>query len=70
MRLQAASRPQFLTNIQKPENLPIGTSVRVVNFDERGIIFEKMKSNSTTLIGIVSSFWLLAFFCKLTYLHF
>ena len=32
----------FLSNIQKPENLPIGTAVRVVNFDERGIIFEKM----------------------------
>ena len=32
----------FLPNIEKPENLPIGTAVRVVGFDERGIIFEKM----------------------------
>ena len=32
----------FLPNIQKPEDLPIGTAVRVVGFDERGIIFEKM----------------------------
>ena len=32
----------FLPNIQKPEDLPIGTAVRVVGFDERGMIFEKM----------------------------
>ena len=32
----------FLPNIQKPEDLPIGTAFRVVGFDERGIIFEKM----------------------------
>ena len=28
----------FLPNIQKPEDLPIGTAVKVVGFDERGIV--------------------------------
>ena len=32
----------FLANIQKPGDLPIGTAVRVVNFDNRGIVLEKM----------------------------
>ena len=32
----------FLSNIQKPEDLPIGTAVRVANFDDRGIVLEKM----------------------------
>ena len=32
----------FLSNIQKPEDLPIGMAVRVVNFDNRGIVLEKM----------------------------
>ena len=32
----------FLSNIQKPEDLPIGMAVRVVNFDDRGIVLEKM----------------------------
>jgi len=32
----------FLPNIQKPEDLPIGTAVRVANFDDRGIVLEKM----------------------------
>ena len=30
----------FLANIQKPEDLPIGTAVKVVGFDERGIVLE------------------------------
>ena len=30
----------FLANIQKPEDLPIDTVVKVVGFDERGIVFE------------------------------
>jgi len=32
----------FLANIQKPGDLPIGTAVKVVNFDDRGIVLEKM----------------------------
>ncbi len=32
----------FLPNIQKPEDLPIGTAVKVVGFDERGIVLEKL----------------------------
>ena len=32
----------FLSNIQKPADLPICTAVRVVNFDDRGIVLEKM----------------------------
>jgi len=32
----------FLANIQKPEDLPIGTAVKVVGFDERGIVLERM----------------------------
>jgi len=32
----------FLANIQKPEELPIGTEVRVVGFDERGIVLERL----------------------------
>jgi len=32
----------FLANIQKPGDLPIGTAVRVANFDDRGIVLEKM----------------------------
>jgi len=32
----------FLPNIQKPEDLPSGTVVNVVDFDERGIVFEKL----------------------------
>ena len=31
----------FLPNIQKPEDLPIGAPVKVVNFDDRGIVLEK-----------------------------
>jgi len=31
----------FLANIQKPGDLPIGTAVRVANFDDRGIVLEK-----------------------------
>ena len=32
----------FLANIQKPEELPIGTVVKVVGFDERGIVLERL----------------------------
>ena len=32
----------FLPNIQKPEDLPIDTAVKVVGFDERGIVLEKL----------------------------
>ena len=31
----------FLPNIQKPEELPIGTEIKVVGFDNRGILLEK-----------------------------
>jgi uncharacterized OB-fold protein len=31
----------FLPNIQKPEDLPIGTVLKVVGFDKRGIVLEK-----------------------------
>ena len=31
----------FLPNIQKPEDLPIGTAIKVVGFDNRGILLEK-----------------------------
>jgi len=30
----------FLPNIQKPEDLPIGTAVKVVSFDDRGIVLK------------------------------
>ena len=30
----------FLPNIQKPEDLPIGTEVKVVGFDDRGIVLK------------------------------
>ena len=32
----------FLANIVKAEDLPIGTKVRVVGFDDRGIVLEKL----------------------------
>ena len=32
----------FLSNIQKPEDLPIGTAVKVVNFDNRGIVLKRL----------------------------
>jgi len=32
----------FLPNIQKPEDLPIGAAVKVVDFDNRGIVLEKI----------------------------
>ena len=32
----------FLANIQKPEDLPIGTAVKVVGFDDRGIVLERL----------------------------
>ena len=32
----------FLANIQKPEDLPIDTAVKVVGFDERGIVLERL----------------------------
>ena len=32
----------FLANIQKPEDLPIGTAAKVVSFDERGIVLERL----------------------------
>ena len=31
----------FLPNIQKPEDLPIGTVVKVIGFDNHGILLEK-----------------------------
>ena len=32
----------FLPNIEKPEDLPIGTMVKVVSFDDRGIVLNKL----------------------------
>ena len=32
----------FLPNIQKPGDLPIGAAVKVVDFDDRGIVLEKL----------------------------
>jgi len=32
----------FLANIQKPEDLPIGAAVKVIDFDNRGIVLEKI----------------------------
>ena len=32
----------FLPNIQKPEDLPIGMAVKVIGFDNRGIVLEKL----------------------------
>ena len=32
----------FLANIQKPEDLPIGAAVKVVDFDDRGIVLERL----------------------------
>ena len=32
----------FLPNIAKPENLPIGTALKVVGFDDRGIVLEEL----------------------------
>ena len=32
----------FLANIPKPENLPIGAALKVVDFDDRGIVLEKL----------------------------
>jgi len=32
----------FLPNIQKPEDLPIGAAIKVVDFDNRGIVLEKL----------------------------
>jgi len=32
----------FLANIQKPGDLPIGAAVKVIDFDDRGIVLEKM----------------------------
>jgi len=31
----------FLSNIQKPEDLQIGATVKVIDFDNRGIVLEK-----------------------------
>ena len=32
----------FLSDIEKPEDLPIGTAVKVIGFDDRGIVLEKL----------------------------
>ena len=32
----------FLPNIQKPEDLPIGAAVKVVGFDDRGIVLKRL----------------------------
>ena len=32
----------FLANISKPEDLPIGTELKMVDFDDRGIVLEKL----------------------------
>ena len=32
----------FLANIQKPGDLPIGAAVKVVDFDDRGIVLDKL----------------------------
>ena len=32
----------FLPNIAKPEDLPVGTSAKIVGYDVRGIILEKL----------------------------
>lgn len=31
----------FLSNISTPADLPLGTQLRIVGYDERGIVFEK-----------------------------
>ena len=31
----------FLGKIPTPEDLPIGTSIKIMGFDERGIVLEK-----------------------------
>jgi uncharacterized OB-fold protein len=31
----------FLSNIQKPEDLPIGTAVKVIDFDDRGLVLKR-----------------------------
>ena len=32
----------FLPDIPKPEDLPIGTKLKVIGFDDRGIVLEKL----------------------------
>ena len=32
----------FLPNIEKPEDLPIGTAIKVVSFDDRGIVLKRL----------------------------
>jgi len=32
----------FLPNIEKPGDLPIGAAVKVIDFDDRGIVLEKL----------------------------
>jgi len=32
----------FLANIKKPGDLPIGAAVKVIDFDDRGIVLEKL----------------------------
>ena len=32
----------FLANIQKPGDLPIGAAIKVIDFDDRGIVLEKL----------------------------
>ena len=32
----------FLANIQKSEDLPIGAAVKVVGFDDRGIVLKRL----------------------------
>ena len=32
----------FLPNIPKPEDLPIGTTLKVIGFDDRGIVLKKL----------------------------
>ena len=31
----------FLANIGKPADLPIGTAVKIIDFDKRGLVLEK-----------------------------
>ena len=32
----------FLANISKPEDLPIGTPLKIDDFDDRGLVLEKL----------------------------
>ncbi len=37
----------FMSNISKPEDIPIGTKTRIIGFDERGILIQQEPHTST-----------------------